>query len=541
MNSCQKDLGFAQKFFVGVFTACVAAVGSSASAKADVVITDKGPVRGIETPTMLKFLGIPYAAAPVGVLRWQPPQPHLRWITPLDATSFANHCPQLASLSGSGEASVTEDCLFLNVYTPRHRQSIEAKENDDHGAPDRHPVLVWIYGGGLSTGESNPYDPVKLVEDGDVVVVTINYRLGALGFLTHPALTAESPGASGNYGLMDQQFALSWVRRNISHFGGDPDNVTIFGVSAGGLSVHSHLASPTAAGLFHKAIVESGAYSLTQPTLAVAEAEGAAFASLAGCSSQTAACLRALPVTTILASQAAGFPNGFVPTVDGKVLTQSVGAAFASGQFNRVPVIEGSNHDEWRFFVGVTELLTGTPLTAAGYIPAIAATLGVPLPVATSLAGFYPLTAYPPPSTAPSIALGALGTDAAFACNARLVSKLLAQFVPTYQYEFNDPNPPRPPVPLSFPSGAYHTSEVQYLFDLPTLGLPELSAAQEQLSDAMIRYWTRFARTGNPNSRGAPPWPRYGASDQFQSLREPAPAAATGFAVDHKCAVWGSP
>jgi hypothetical protein len=139
MNSCQKDLGFAQKFFVGVFTACVAAVGSSASAKADVVITDKGPVRGIETPTMLKFLGIPYAAAPVGVLRWQPPQPHLRWITPLDATSFANHCPQLASLSGSGEASVTEDCLFLNVYTPRHRQGIEAKEKDDHDAPDRHP------------------------------------------------------------------------------------------------------------------------------------------------------------------------------------------------------------------------------------------------------------------------------------------------------------------------------------------------------------------------------------------------------------------
>jgi para-nitrobenzyl esterase len=223
------------------------------------------------------------------------------------------------------------------------------------------------------------------------------------------------------------------------------------------------------------------------------------------------------------------------------VLTQSVGAAFASGQFNRVPVIEGSNHDEWRFFVGVTELLTGTPLTAAGYIPAIAATAGVPIPVATALAAFYPLAAYPPPSTAPSIALGALGTDAIFACNARLVSKLMAQYVPIFQYEFNDSNPPLNHAPLSFPAGAYHTSEVQYLFDLSALGFPELSTAQGKLSDAMVGYWTSFARTGNPNSQGAPLWPPYGASDQFQSLNEPAPVAASGFAADHKCAVWGSP
>jgi para-nitrobenzyl esterase len=532
-SACQKHRRFARRLFVGLFTACVAAVGSSASAQAsDVVITDKGPVRGIETPTMFKFLGIPYADAPVGVLRWHPPQPHLRWITPLNATHFANHCPQLASLAG-GEASVTEDCLFLNVYTPTRREA------------GGHPVMVWIHGHALSGGESDNYDPIKLVGDGDVIVVTINYRLGVLGFLTHPALTAESPGGSGNYGLMDQQFALSWVQRNIAHFGGNPDNVTIFGGSAGGLSVHSHLASPMAAGLFHKAIVESGASSLTQPTLAVAEASGTAFANLAGCSSQTAVCLRALPVTTILANQATVFPNGFVPTVDGKVLAQSVGAAFASGQFNRVPVIEGSNHDEARFFVGLAELVNGTPLTAADYIPAIVATLGVSLPVATSLASFYPLAAYPPPSTAPSIALGALGTDAIFACNARLVSKLMARYVPIFQYEFNDPNPPLNHAPLSFPAGAYHTSEVQYLFDLSALGFPELSTAQGKLSDAMVGYWTSFARTGNPNSRrrgrAAPLWPPYGASDQFQSLNEPAPAAASGFAADHKCAVWGSP
>jgi para-nitrobenzyl esterase len=529
MSSCQRHLRFVQRLSSSLFAACIAAVGSLASAQAgSVANTDNGPVRGIETPTMFKFLGIPYADAPVGVLRWHPPQPHLRWIPPLDATHFANRCPQLASLA-DGEASVTEDCLFLNVYTPIKREA--------HG----HPVMVWIHGGSLSGGASDPYDPIKLVEDGDVIVVTINYRLGVLGFLSHPALTAEAPGASGNYGLMDQQFALSWVKRNIAHFGGNPDNVTIFGGSSGGLSVHSHLASPTGAGLFHRAIVESGAYSLTQPTLAAAEAAGTAFASLAGCSSQTAECLRALPVATILANQATVFPTGFVPTVDGKLLTQSVGTAFASGQFNRVPVIEGTNHDEWRYQVGLAEVVRGTPLTAADYIPAIVATLGVPAAVANIIAGTYPLAAYPPASTAPSIAVGALGTDAIFACNARLVSKLMAQYVPIYQYEFNDPNPPLNHGPLSFPAGAYHTSQGQYLFDLSALGFPELSTAQGKLSDAMVGYWTSFARTGNPNSQGAPLWPPYGTSDQFQSLNEPSPAAASGFAADHKCAFWGSP
>ena len=155
---------------------------------------------------------------------------------------------------------------------------------------------------------------------------------------------------------------------------------------------------------------------------------------------------------------------------------------------------------------------------------------------------FSALAAYPPPSTAPSIALGALGTDAIFACNARVVSRLLAQYVPTYQYEFNDPNAPIPVyVSLSFPGGSYHSSELQYLFDFTALGFPGLSANQEHLSDAMVLYWTRFARTGDPNSLGAPAWPPYGASDRFQSLAAPTPATMTGFTIDHKCAVWGSP
>jgi para-nitrobenzyl esterase len=255
-------------------------------------------------------------------------------------------------------------------------------------------------------GESDDYNPSSLVSRG-VVVVSLNYRLGALGFLAHPALTAESNHqASGNYGLLDQQAALRWVARNIAAFGGNPRNVTIFGESAGGLSVHSQLASPLAARLFDRAVVESGAYQPVQATLANAQTAGSTFATQAGCADQSAACLRALPVATILAKQSGGAPN-----VDGFVLRQSIVDAFSSGAFNRVPVVEGSNHDEWRLFVAQTEAQTGVPLSAAAYVPTIAATLGIPLDAATALAATYPLSAYP----SPSVALGALGTDIIFA------------------------------------------------------------------------------------------------------------------------------
>jgi para-nitrobenzyl esterase len=227
-----------------------------------------------------------------------------------------------------------------------------------------------------------------------------------------------------------------------------------------------------------------------------------------------------------------------VPNLDGFVLPLTVRSAFTTGSFNRVPVIEGSTHDEWRLFVAQTEATTGTPLTAAGYIPAIAATLGVPLPVAAVIAAAYPLAAYP----SPSVALGAVGTDVVFACNARLSSRFLSQYVPTYQYEFNDPNAPMlffPP--SSFPTGAYHASELQYIFDILETPVPSpgLTPAQEQLSGTMVGYWTQFARSGDPNSSGAPAWPPYGSSDQFQSLHPPTPATSTGFAADHKCAFWG--
>ncbi len=516
----------------GLRTVAAAAVALAASAapgapRRPVVATADGPVRGALSDAIDRYLGIPYAAAPVGNLRWRPPQPHERWTGVRDASAYGNHCPQVSSPFGL--ASTSEDCLFLNVFTPARGADREGEDEDE-----LLPVMVWIHGGALLLGESDDYDPVRLVEQG-VVVVTLNYRLGVLGFLAHPALTAESPDhASGNYGLMDQQAALRWVQRNIARFGGDPRRVTIFGESAGGLSVHSHLASPLSAGLFHHAIVESGAYALTQPSLAAAEAQGTAVARAAGCSAQTASCLRAAPVATLLA--ALTVPT-VVPDVDGKVLTQTIQAAFTSGSFNRVPVIEGSNHDEWRLFVALNiDLVTG-PLTPAQYTGAIAATLGVPLGTAALLGSFYPLAGYP----SPDLALSALGTDAIFACNSRKAARLLSQFVPTHAYEFNDEDAPQlflPPV--SFPYGSAHASEIQYLFNLRSqVPHPDLTSAQQQLSRAMVAYWANFARTGDPNWLGTPFWPAYDRTgDRMQSLAPPTPAVESGFAADHKCAVW---
>jgi para-nitrobenzyl esterase len=482
--------------------------------------TTNGAVRGTSSGPVDEFLGIPYAAPPVGALRWQPPQPVADWPGVRDATQFAPHCTQPAT--PFGQASTSEDCLFLNVFTPRQGE-----------AGGHHPVMVWIHGGALVTGESNDYIPTKLVEDG-VTVVTINYRLGALGFLAHPAL-ADANGQSGDYGLMDQQAALRWVHRNIARFGGDPRNVTIFGESAGGLSTLSQVASPAAKGLFSGAIVESGSYNLTQASLASAEASGETFAANAGCSNQTAACLRSLPVSTIVANENVG---GYTPNINSEVLPQTLKTAFATGNFNRVPIVNGTNRDEWRLFVALSEL-EGNPVTAANYQSMISSTLGVPAPVAAVIAGEYPLSAYP----SPSVALGAVGTDAIFACPALAIDQSVSNFVPTFAYEFNDENAPEDFLPpVSFPYGAAHASEIQYLMDLPTAAFPgTLSSQQQQLATIMKSYWTNFAQQGFPSRFGVPFWPRFSnVTQQMQSLVPPTPQTETNFATNHKCAFWAA-
>jgi para-nitrobenzyl esterase len=393
--------------------------------------------------------------------------------------------------------------------------------------------MVWIRGGALVTGESNDYDPTKLVEDG-VTVVTINYRLGALGFLADPAL-ADANGQSGDYGLMDQQAALRWVQRNIANFGGDPRNVTIFGESAGGLSVLSQVASPAARGLFSKAIAESGSYNLTQTSLASAETAGQAFAAKAGCADQTAACLRSLPVSTILANEDAA---GYTPNINSEVLPQSLQSAFATGEFNRVPIINGTNHDEWRLFVALSEL-EGSPVTAANYQAMISSTLDVPASVAAVIAAEYPLSAY----SSPAVALGAVGTDAIFACPALTIDQTVSKFVPAFAYEFNDENAPEDFLPpVSFPYGAAHASEIQYLMNLPTAAFPgTLSPSQQQLATTMKSYWTNFAKRGSPSSFGTPVWPSFNdVTQQIQSLIPPTPQTETDFAANHKCAFWAA-
>ncbi len=494
------------------------ALSRQSAASGPVTGTANGPVRGLANGAVDEFLGIPYAAPPVGALRWQPPRPAARWSGVRDATQFAPHCPQPAG--PFGQASTSENCLFLNVFTPSHRW-----------AGSHFPVMVWIHGGALVSGESNDYDPTQMVADG-VTVVTINYRLGALGFLAHPAL-ADANGQSGDYGLMDQQAALRWVQRNIASFGGNPHNVTIFGESAGGLSTLSQVASPQARGLFERAIVESGSYNLTQASLSSAEAAGEAFATKAGCASQTAACLRSLPVSAILADQDAA---GYTPNINSEVLPETLGTAFATGNFNRVPIINGTNRDEWRLFVALSEL-EGNPVTASNYQSMISATLGVPAAVAAVIAAKYPLTAFP----SPSVALGAVGTDAIFACPALTIDQSVSHFVPTFAYEFNDENAPElflPPV--SFPYGAAHASEIQYVMDLPTAAFPKrLSAQQQQLAATMKGYWTNFAKRGFPSSFGTPFWPFFNnLTQKMQSLTPPAPQTETDFANTHNCAFW---
>ena len=444
-----------------------------------------------------------------------PPQAVPAEMATTTATAFGPHCAQLPS--SFGFASTSEDCLFLNVYTPNPLP-----------AGKKLPVMFWIHGGALVEGESNDYDAVKLVDPGQVIVVTINYRLGYLGFLAEAGLDAEGHLA-GNYGLLDQQFALDWVRRNIAGFGGDPNQVTMAGESAGGLSVLSNLVSPTAYGLFSGAIVESGGYALNLPTLAQSEATGAAMAQALGCAVADTACLRAASVQNVLASQASAGLS-VTTIVDGTTLPLSINTALSTGKFTRVPVLNGSNHDEGRLFVTAE-----AALTAADYPYALADLYGPTLGAAVALK--YPVHAYSQPVLALAAALG----DQLFSCTARQVDRWLAPYVPVSAYEFNDENAPEDSLPnLGYPYGATHATEIQFLWVTPVLpGTPKLTLSEQQLSRTMAQYWTNFVADSSPDARGVPFWPTYApGADVFQSLVPPAPMPETGFSAVHHCGFW---
>jgi para-nitrobenzyl esterase len=498
--------------------------GSTVTPASLTVQTDKGVVLGETTGAVNKFLGIPYAAPPVGNLRWHAPQPASTWTTPFNASAFGSPCAQSATPFGT--ASTSEDCLHLNVFTPYNAGT--------------YPVMVWIHGGGLVTGETNDYDPTALVGTG-VVVVTVEYRLGALGFLTHPAF-ATSGGSAGNYGLMDQQAALKWVQTNIAAFGGDPKNVTLFGQSAGGLSTLSQIASPLAAGLFQKAIVESGAYSLQPPTLAAAEVLGQNFATAAGCANQSAACMLALPVSTILANGAAvQTAGGQLPTVDLAVLPTTLATAFTTGNFNKVPMIEGSTQHEYSVLSAAgIDVTLGHQMSATDYPNYVNGIFGAT--IGAELMQFvYPLT----PALTPAWTFDNLMTDFAFACNGRSVAKVIsAANVPVYTYEFADKNAPMFfNVPLRTDGyGAFHAAELAYLFPGSNgrayYGSP-FTSAQTALSNQMVAFWSQFAKTGNPNPSGSTAWPAYtAANDTYLTLAPSAVATTTAFAAEHNCSVW---
>jgi para-nitrobenzyl esterase len=509
---------------------------------APVVTTDDGAVRGMTAGTVDEFLGIPYAAPPTGNLRWRPPQPPAGWQGVRDATQFGPSCPQPPSRSVPGPFS--EDCLYLNVNTPALPGGDQDHRWRNGGDDGGLSVLVWIHGGGLTQDAGRDYDPAKLAADG-VVVVTINYRLGALGFLAHPALASRPGGPAGNYGLMDQQAALRWVRDNIGQFGGDRHNVTIAGESAGGLSVLAQLVSTGARGLFQKAIIESGSFALNQRPLATAEASGEAFAGSLGCTgqtAQTAQCLRNLPVTDLVTPAFVEIPG----VVDGKVLTEPIGTALAAGRFARVPVLNGTNHEEEALFValgltvsqGTDVPIAQQPVTdPANYQANIAQALGVPAARAAAIAAEYP------PGTDPAAAFTTLVGDASFACPALQIDQLTAPRVPTYAYEFNDDNAPQLFTPPTFlPPVATHTSELPYLFDLPNAPFPpQFTAGQQALAASMRAAWANFAATGNP-ATAAVPWPAFGSagSAQMLSLVPPQPQIETDFAARHHCAFWAA-
>jgi para-nitrobenzyl esterase len=493
------------------------------SAPTSVVRAPAGDVQGLAADGIGEFLGIPYAAPPVGDLRWQPPREPAPWSGTLQARKFANTCVQ-PPRGIFAAPSNTEDCLYLNVFTPKTAPEAAAGQ----------PVMVWFHGGGLFSGESNDYDGSKLARRGNVVVVTTNYRVGALGFFSHPAINAEGHPFA-NYGIMDQQLALQWVQRNIAAFGGDPGNVTIFGQSGGGTAVMSNLVSPLSKGLFHRAINQSGTRIAVTPPATMSKL-GEEFAASAGCTDQSAKCLRSLSVGQILDHH--GGILGVVPdfpTVDGTVITHTALEAFSEGLFNQVPIMTGLVADEQAYFL--PEPNTRMVLTADQF-ERYAAAFGAARK--EKLLAKYPLASYASPSLA-EIAM-AQGFKA---CTARLLDRQWAKYVPVYAYQFDERTAPSYFPSVSYPMRAYHTAELQFLF--PQFhggqGTPHaLSEAQERLSDLMVDYWTTFARYGTPDhasDRAAPSWPPYAAEkDNVLHLDLSGPKIADGYGTTNDCDLW---
>jgi para-nitrobenzyl esterase len=511
---------------------CAAAPSGGTTDDAAVVRVEQGLVRGTVTDSVRLFQGIPYAAPPVGELRWGSPRPAASWTGTRDATRPSEPCAQGGDFIGD-KPSVTEDCLYLNVTTPRETGT------------DR-PVMVWMHGGGFLWGSGAIYGAERLAAQGEVILVTLNYRLGVFGFLAHPALDGgPADHMSGNLGVEDQQAALRWVRQNAAAFGGDPDNVTIFGESAGAMVSCTHLTVPGSAGLFDKVIMQSGPCMLQWPfpdtwrarPRADAVAQGLEVATAAGCpdAATAARCLHSKPAADLL--DAAG-ERGFGPVYGGGVIPEDPARQLEAGHIAQVPVMHGITRDEHVTFQAGFDMFAGEPIRAEDYPAVIGQLLGLDESKAADVARAYPLDDY---DGSASWALSSALTDWAWACPAVETNRMLGRAVPTYAFEFADETAPwfrEAPRP-GYPTGAYHAAELQYLFSGAYAGA-DLTPAQKHLSDQMIRYWTTFAHSGDPDGDGSPEWPRYSEQgEHVQSLETGADGIKpVDLAGEHRCGFW---
>ena len=512
-----------------VVAVAVAGCASASAANVDPTVRlDSGMVRGTENASVRTFEGIPYAQPPVGALRWHAPEPVAPWTGVRAATEASPGCPQQLGQPGSATRT-SEDCLYLNVTTPAHT----------NGGP--LPVMVWIHGGGFTAGDGASYDPRRLADQGNVVVVTVNYRLGVFGYFSHPELGADS----GDYGLEDQVAALKWVRRNASAFGADPHDVTLFGESAGGFSTCALLASGTVTGLVNRAIIESGSCSDFLPKNGVApgldadplfaplsqiQNAGMLAATELGCpdTGDVLACLRAKP-TQSLANERYMSEFSF-PAYGSTFLPEKPGDALRAGRLPKVPIMVGNTNDELRLYVAIA-MATGTTYDLPRYHQLMAEDFGARAPAVE--AGY-------PPGTDPATAWAAAITDQGLVCRTAGDEQALAGHgQDVYGFVFADEHAVVPagyPTPPGFPTGAMHGTDVSYLF-----GPPPGDTAQQRLSTDMVRYWTNFARSGNPNGPGLPQWQPFQDKATAQRL---APGAGGIGPVDpvatHHCDLWAS-
>jgi para-nitrobenzyl esterase len=458
-----------------------------------VVQTESGAVRGSATPTVASFKNIPYAAAPEGDWRWRPPRRAASWDGELDTTDWGPRCAQVDS---AGKISGAEDCLRLNVWAP---VGVE---------PGSRPVLVWIHGGSLVRGSamSSSTDGERLVARTGVVLVSINYRLGAFGYFPHWMLASES-GTTGNYGLLDQVAALEWVQRNITAFGGDPNRVAIFGQSAGGFSVCSLVASPLAKHLFSAAIMMSG--GCTARTWNAGMAAGQQFVAATRCAdaSDTLACLRSLSMEAVL--QALPPDTGYATVIDGYALTDDPLAVISRGQHQHVPVIVGNTSEE--------EGGSGAGIvTESDYRSAILKLFPYPTAMPLILPQ-YPVSEY----ASARDAYVAFASDYKYVCPARRAARALlaGQGEPVYRYVFSHVLDNATPEVRAL--GARHASDIPYIFDRLDAGGYQASDAEQMLVDAFARYFSGLATTGRIADPVAPLWPLYDGRDTYLRLETP--------------------